>query len=416
MQSLEKKSDFTSYFSSDFTERLKKSTAEACRWIIDIAKIKDPELFLGENARGYLYTDWRGGIRGEYRADLREWGFFCPYWHSSQAAKALVMAGEVIENSDYLQSAREIGDFLLRQRISDPSDQDYGLPLAYEDMPDTVNVSAILEGTEGLFMLSDATGDPCYEQAAIDGLRWVIANSYEQGRGVFRDCYHPVKREFIFLNDYLNYNFVNERSRPLLDDAVFLKAYHRTGDETFLRVFMETAEHLLAVENPSGNWITYGPCCESLGTIHPRHAFWWGAPMIDAWQQTGETRFRSVAVRAAEWYAKALRRDGGCFRDTDLHFNTTSFGHATSGSACAAYLFLRIAQECGDDSFLPLAHKALEFCMSVQFIAPSDPNLKGAILEKINPPQGSDASPYYLRDLGTIFFVQAAALLLKGRC
>jgi hypothetical protein len=33
-------------------------------------------------------------------------------------------------------------------------------------------------------------------------------------------------------------------------------------------------------------------------------------------------------------------------------------------------------------------------------------------LERVNPPNGSDRLPYHLRDLGTIFFVQAAARLL----
>jgi hypothetical protein len=33
-------------------------------------------------------------------------------------------------------------------------------------------------------------------------------------------------------------------------------------------------------------------------------------------------------------------------------------------------------------------------------------------LEKVLPPDGTDRSPYYLRDLGTIFFVQVAAQLL----
>jgi hypothetical protein len=51
--------------------------------------------------------------------------------------------------------------------------------------------------------------------------------------------------------------------------------------------------------------------------------------------------------------------------------------------------------------------------MKMQFTNPEDPNLKGAILEKILPPDGTDRSPYYIRDLGTIFFIQAAALYLQ---
>ena len=49
----------------------------------------------------------------------------------------------------------------------------------------------------------------------------------------------------------------------------------------------------------------------------------------------------------------------------------------------------------------------------MQFRSAADPNLQGAVLEKLLMPDGSDRSPYYLRDLGTIFFLQAAAAYLK---
>ena len=49
----------------------------------------------------------------------------------------------------------------------------------------------------------------------------------------------------------------------------------------------------------------------------------------------------------------------------------------------------------------------------MQFTRAGDPALNGAILEKVLPPDGSDASPYHVRDLGTIFFLQAAALWLQ---
>ncbi len=401
------------FTSPEFLDQLTDRVERACHWLVNVAQVHQAVLSHGEKDPGYAYRDWRGAIRGEYRADTRQWSFFCPYWHSSQAAKALLAAHQISANPHWKTGACAIGDFLLRQRITDPKDTDYGLPLAYEDMPQTINISAILEAMDGLFALSDATGNPCYEEAAFDALRWVANHSYEKGKGVFRDCYTPATREFVSLNDYLKGCTIVERSRPLLDDAVFLKAFHRTGEERFLTIFLETAEHLLETEDPKGNWITYGPCNEYEGTIHPRHAYWWGGPMWDAWKETGDERFRAAALRSTQWYAKALRRDGGLFRETGRDFNTTSFGHATSGSACAAILFLRAARECGDRSYLPLARRALEFCMSVQFLEPEDGNLKGAILEKITPPDGSDASPYYLRDLGTLFFIQAATLFIQ---
>ena len=39
--------------------------------------------------------------------------------------------------------------------------------------------------------------------------------------------------------------------------------------------------------------------------------------------------------------------------------------------------------------------------------------LRGAILEKVLPPDGTDRSPYHIRDLGTIFFVIAAEKYLE---
>ena len=44
-----------------------------------------------------------------------------------------------------------------------------------------------------------------------------------------------------------------------------------------------------------------------------------------------------------------------------------------------------------------------------------DRQSKGAILEKILPPDGSDNSPYHLRDLATIFFIQAVSEYLFAK-
>ena len=91
-------------------------------------------------------------------------------------------------------------------------------------------------------------------------------------------------------------------------------------------------------ENPPGNWIKYFPCNQRKGYIHPRHAFWWGVPFIRAYEETKDSNYLDIAIRCGEWYKKAVRVDGGLFRNTYLDYNTDSFGHATSGTACAAIL------------------------------------------------------------------------------
>jgi hypothetical protein len=41
-----------------------------------------------------------------------------------------------------------------------------------------------------------------------------------------------------------------------------------------------------------------------------------------------------------------------------------------------------------------------------------DPNLNGALIEGVEAPDGTDASPYNIRDLASIFFVQAVSRLI----
>ena len=148
--------------------------------------------------------------------------------------------------------------------------------------------------------------------------------------------------------------------------------------------------------------------------MHPRHAFWWGLPMIDAWRDTGDQRWLDVACRSGQWYIQAQRLDGGLLRFTDLDFNTACFGHATSGIMSASVMWIELFDVTGDTKWLEPLHRALAYACRLQFINPQDPNLKGCILEKVLEPDGTDASPYHIRDLGTIFFIQAAALLMLG--
>jgi hypothetical protein len=57
----------------------------------------------------------------------------------------------------------------------------------------------------------------------------------------------------------------------------------------------------------------------------------------------------------------------------------------------------------------------MNFCLSMQLRNVLDPNLQGAVIEGVEAPDGSDASPYYLREIVTIFFVQAASRVLINR-
>ena len=382
---------------------LEESLRLALGWLSGPGMVKD-NTPVGELGRAFGYSVWNGAIRGEYLSKEKKWESFCPVWHTGQAVKAFVMASEALEERKFLESAVSGAEFILAQQEN--SGPDAGLIKAYEVEAGAVNTSAILEALDGLFMLSDALGDQRYENAALRALEWVATHSWQEKQGKFLDIYSPDRKLFLMEHP-------GSQTRPLLDDAVFLKGWQRSGNEKFRAIALAAAETLLKEENPAGNWIKYIPCNARNGNIHPRHAYWWGLPMLDLFHATGDERFFALFKRAVEWYRQAIRKDGGLFRDTYCDFNSSSFGHAASGSACAAIMFETFYRETGDGSVLELIEKTEKFCMMMQLTAPAEPSLKGAILEKVCYPDGSDTIPFLLRDLGTIFFIQAAAGTLK---
>jgi hypothetical protein len=385
------------------TRELSKSLDSACKWLTDIATVKNNQP-IGVHGKKMPVTFWNGAMRGEYSVASQQWGCLCPIWHTGQGIKALVMAAEALNKPKLLENAKFSAEFIMQNRITDGEDK--GFILAFEDHPDKVNISAVLESIDGLFFLSKATGDMQYQQAALGVLNWIKDNAWVQEKKHFNDVYDSFKKKFIL-------KIRAAQGRPLLDDALFIKAWELTGDEDLKQIAIDTAETLLKDENPSGNWIKYIPCSVENERIHPRHAYWWGMPMLDVYKATGDEKFLQCFFRSIDWYKQALRKDGGFIRGTYTDFNTDSFGHATSGTACAVISFLKYYEHTGDEKIIEYIERGLAYCMRMQFTNPDDPNLKGAILEKVLYPDGTDRNPYHIRDLGTIFFIQAASLYLQ---
>lgn len=375
----------------------------ACEWLTEVAQVRD-EHDLAPEARQHAQRTWVGSFRGNYTAWSRVWTFTGPTWHAGQAVKALLLARQAT-GADTLAAAVKGGQFLLANTVAEGPDA--GLLLGFEDHPDKVNTSAILEALDGLFLLAEATGEDSYREVALAALAWVRRHAYVEGQGIFRDVYQVANRTWV------ERAFIVE-GRPLLDDAVFVTGWRLTGDADYLQIAREVADRLLRDEKPAGNWIHYPPCYPHEDKIHPRHAYWWGAPMLAVYEATGDERYRECQGRSVAWYRRALRADGGMHRFTRSDFNTDSFDHATSGSACAALMFLDHYRTTGDESVLEPLRRALGFCMRMQLRETSDPNLRGAVLEKVRPPDGTDRSPYFHRDLANIFFIQAAARYLMS--
>lgn len=392
-------------------EQLADACERACDWLVDVAQVKTDGL--GDDTQDsmdYNYQSWKGAIRSEYAVAEKKWTFLGPCWHTGQAVKALLLAASHFGNDKYLQGAQAGADFITDKQIWDEADVDHGLILAYERCSDQVNVAGVIECMEGLMMLAERREDEELWQRMVQAGRCVIEKMYMPQEGVFRDIYDPAAQSWA-TNVFRTKDDIG--GRPLLDDAVLVKLYEKTGEREFLDVHIRVSQRLVADQNPPGNWIDYGPCDADIGSFHPRQAYWWGLPLLDTYRQTGGDEFLQTAIASGEFCIRGLRADGGWIRGLYMDNNTDSFGHATSGAACAAILLIALFQETRDEKWLPSAERAIDFCTRMQFTATDDPNLRGAILETVRPPDGTDRLPYHIRDLGTIFFVIAAVKYLQ---
>lgn len=387
-------------------EELEKSVLLACDWMTNISQVQTKMPDKDKHEIRYNYENWRGANRGEYMPG-EKWKFFGPVWHTEQGVKALALAYKYFKKPYLLESARLGAEFILNQQVTEKNDIDYGMVEAYEDDVDKLNTSAVLESCDGLFTLSEVTGEMKYAERALEAIDWVVRRCY-LGDGIFENQYDVKNSKG--LNPWPNK--YNDPGRPLLDDGVLLKAWGYSKNEKYRKVFYETADKLLRREEAKGNFIGYNPANWEKGYLHPRHAFWWGRPMWMAYKDSGDIKYGECFNRSCQWYTKAMRQDGGIIRQTYVDFNTLSFGHATSGVSCAVLMYRDAFVELGNSRYIPFIIKGLSYVISMQVTNAQDPNMAGVIIEKCHPPGGTDAVPWAVRDIGTHFFVTAATQIL----
>ena len=377
-----------------------------------------------------------------------------PVWHGGQAIKGLVLAsglgaaaaklgwkGAGFNRAAWLATAERAAEFTLRNR--ETSGPDAGLIHAYENDCCSALTSTQLEGLYGLCLLSNATGDRRYADAALAATSWSLKTlmTGAGNEGLMYDGYNLTTRRF----EPMVTNFVTKSGvgRPMSDDSMFLRA-SRLATEPALKAklraaFFRVLDRLIASEGPPGNWGGYRPSTGVNGSQHPRQAFWWGRPFIDACTRTPQaplfaflpplvTRSLSAVHRYRDGQQNVSRRGDSISRvvqkgaekrrrhvpHEDASFQTTTFGQVTSGSACAAILWIELFQVTKDPALLPDIQKALAFVGESLVTNATDENMRGGVIEDSVDPGKCDASPYHLRDIAASFYMQALSMLLEG--
>lgn len=376
-------------------ENLLEAALRGCDWLTDVAQVMEKE------------NPNFGAIRGEYNTKVRKWSFYGPFWHTGQAVRALLMAFKLTGNDKYLKHAILGGEYLIRCQVLNERDKRYhGFILGNVK---NANTASQLEGLRALHDLYLVTGEEKWRERFKLAVDWIIRNLYLEGEGLFINNFYPDKYEF----------GSRDRARPLNDDATLYVAYQEFKEPVYLKVFLEVADRLLKDEDPPGNWIKYYPCNPNafggLGHIHPRHAYWWGYPMLSAYDATGDQKYLECAIRSGDWYIQNSTLDGAIYYHTTRNGKHLSFDFCTSAVGCAIIMWIDLWKRLKEKKYLRAIERGLGFLLGAQFSQDvEDRNLRGAFFERLNHTDGSEKPGFHLRDIATIFAVQAILKLLQS--
>ena len=352
-------------------------------WLADVAQITGPSRMF-DDPKHYPHSDYTGAMRTEYDTRTQVWSINGPAFHTGQAIRALLVAARRLRSERLEDAARLGASFLLREQISEEGHPHQGLLLSLEQNHDEVNIQVTLEALSGLIDLYDWTGDRRYLQVVQKNADLLIEHAYLPDERLMMDHYSLGRRGFI--GDAEN----DLPGRAMVDDAVLLKLADRTGDDRYRRIFLSMADRLIEEEGPPGTWLRFPPWRPDECRIHGRKNWWWGYPLLAAFDATGDVRYLHAGKRAGDWYLEQQNLDGGLYYTPSPDRRHNSFGICTSVVACAVLYWTDLSKRLGDDKYLDGINRGVGFLLSAQFSQDvDDENVRGAFFESPHPPDGS---------------------------
>ncbi|MFN8481430.1 MAG: hypothetical protein U0768_00050 [Anaerolineae bacterium] len=310
-----------------------------------------------------------------------------------------------------LDAAQAMAEYVARNMVDAPGHPNDGLLLAYEGDNVAVNNQVLFETLPGLLDLAEATGDERWVDIARRAADFVIAGGFLADEGLIVDHYHVADARFVPDPDNPH------PGRIMLDDAALVQLSAATGDRRYTDVFLAMAERTLREEGPPGMWIVFPPWAASSGRMHIRATWWWGYPMLAAYDLTGDNRFWEAALRAGQWYMDQQNLDGGFYYSPVVGGKHTTFGLAASGAAVASIIWCDLYQRTGDAKYKTAVNRSAAFLAAAQFSPRADDaNVRGALWESPNPPDGTPCPGFFIRDIATLFAIRALdkALGIEG--
>ena len=351
--------------------------------------------------------DRRGQAQGEYKLMLGRWDEYETSWRTGQAALALIEAYQITPNPQFMLKATKAGEFWQALRIIDGPEL-LGLIDATqrEGIGDVLGFASISRGTEGMYALSQQTGDSAFASLATEAAGWLLRNTCDPETGICYDYIHP--RTGLVVENRTPFDPQNVDPpasavmRPHPEGRMWLSAFEFTQDSSYLRVFLAACSTLVATQGSKGLWMQVYPNQADQGRVHPTWNLWYAESLLDAYAVTRDTRFLAAARKTVDTYLSLQTSDGTIYYDSYLDGRLERRSISGSAVAMLGRLMIRL-EEAGLEGYTPYVHRCARWIYDNRYdVAHPDPNLRGAVIELWSRMRRGKLD-LINRDLGTIF-------------
>ena len=341
----------------------------------------------------YPHGDYTGAMRTEYDTKARQWSLNGPVWHTGQAIRAMLVAERRLGDDRYREAAVRGGAFILREQRDD------GLLLSFEDRADRVNVQVSFEAISGLLDLHRRDGRrPLHHGGAAGGgfhPQWRlagggIADSRPLHARPARLCGRPRKQT-------AGAGDARRRDAPATGG--------RDGRRPLPRGVRGDGAADSARGRATGNVATI-PAVGAGAWAHPRpQVVVVGLALARCIRRHGRRGVPRRGNPGGDYYLRTANLDGGHYYTPNPEGRHNSYGVCVSVAACAGLLWHDLWRRTGDDAkYLPAIRRSVGFLLAAQFADDvEDANVRGALFESLNVPDGSLAPGFRVRDIAAIF-------------
>lgn len=329
--------------------------------------------------------DHQGRARGDYYWVDGEWRDYEVAWHTGQIIEGLLAAHSVTGERRFLDRARQAGDWWISLELKDGPFKGM-INAAHGDRLGTlINFTTVSNGTQGLFSLSRATGDPRYADVATRAIIWLARNTRVPGHpGLYYNILDPATGS-IWTDKSPHHDTekpsITQVARPNIEGSPFLDACAHSKQQWLCTAHIDLARRTAARQSANGFWMEFEPNDAARGTVHPRFNIWNAEAMLRTYRLTGGKALLDAALATARATARLMEADGRFDYEQTISGQRGRNAPTGSATAFAGLLWLDLYQ-LGHRDFEPLIHTAARWLIANRFPADHpDPNLRGLVKE-----------------------------------